>query len=138
MSGELQWTGLRELEDDLRRLPDDLTGEASHIIEAAANGAAAEIKPRYGVKTGNLRDHLEVRETHDGPFSAGYVVINTAKHAGLYESGTQARHTDIGANRGRMPAAHVFIPVAIRKRRQMYEQLKAMVERHGLEVSGDA
>jgi hypothetical protein len=36
-------------------------------------------------------------------FSAGAIVINRAKHAAIFENGTQARHTAIGANRGSMP-----------------------------------
>jgi hypothetical protein len=39
---------------------------------------------------------------------------------------------------GRMPPGNIFIPAVVRRRREMYEQLKAMLTRHGLEVSGNA
>jgi hypothetical protein len=73
-----------------------------------------------------------------GRFSAGAIVKNTAKHAWIFENGTQARHNDLGANRGSMPPGHVFIPAVIKRRRIMYQQLRALLERHGLKVSGDA
>lgn len=139
MSNTLRFDGLAELREELRNLPADLTGEAGHIVEAAANGAAATIKREYPVRTGNLRDHLTVTITSgSGQYSVRGVVQNTAKHAWLFENGSQARHTDIGANRGSMPPGHVFIPNIIRERRRMYDDLKDLLTRHGLVVSGDA
>lgn len=137
MSVTLQWEGLNELRAELRRLPAELTGEASHIVEGSANAAAADIKQAYPVRTGKLRDSVIVTHFEKGQFSAGAIVTNKAKHANLYEVGSQARHTAIGANRGSMPPGHVFVPRVIRRRRQMYEQLKALLVRKGLSVSGD-
>lgn len=134
----LHFDGLAELREALRNLPADMTGEATHLVEGAANGAAAEIKAGYPRRTGHLIAGVTVSSFEHGRFSAGMIVKNTAKHAWLFENGTQARHTDLGANRGSMPPGHVFIPVVIRKRRQMYEQLKDLVARQGLVVSGDA
>lgn len=138
MSVELHWSGLEELRAELRRLPAELTGEASHIVEGAANAAAADIKAAYPVRTGNLRDGLTVTHFDQGRFSAGAIVKNKAKHAYIFEIGTQTRHTAIGANRGSMPPGRVFIPRVIRARRRMYELLKALLVRKGLLVSGDA
>lgn len=129
--------GMDELRQQLRNLPTDLGGEAAHIIEASANAAAATIKAGYPARTGNLRDHVYV--THERTqFGAIGIVKNTAKHAWIFENGTQARHTDLGANRGSMPAGHVFVPAVIRERKRMYEDLKDLVVRHGLEVTDDA
>lgn len=136
-NNRLTFSGLDELRAALRQLPAELTGEASHIVEGAANGAAASIKAGYPSRTGDLRDHVTV-ETMQSGFSTGAVVKNTSKLAYIFENGSQARHTAIGANRGSMPPGHVFIPIVIRKRRQMYEQLKDLLTRHGLQVSGDA
>lgn len=130
--------GLDELRQALRTLPADLTAEASHLIEGVANGAAADIKAAYPVRTGNLRNHLTVTHFERGRFSAGAIVKNTAKHASIFEHGTQARHTAIGAHRGSMPPGHVFVPRMIRARRRMYQGLKDLLSRHGLLVSGDA
>lgn len=137
-SNRLRLDGIDELREALRRLPDALRGEAGHIVEAAANGAAAEIKAKYPVHTGHLRDGVEVRPSEVSHFGAGAIVVNRAKHAFIFENGTQARHNAIGANRGSMPPGHVFVPIVIRKRRQMYEQLKDLLTRHGFQVSGDA
>lgn len=137
-NNRLVFDGLDDLRTQLRDLPSELTGEASHLVEGAANGAATDIKGAYPVRTGNLRDGLTVTHFSGGKFSAGALVKNTAKHSWLFENGSQARHTSIGANRGSMPAGHVFIPIVMRARRQMYEALKLMLVRHGLAVSGDA
>lgn len=131
------FSGLDELRAALRTLPADLTGEASHIVEAHANAAAADIKAGYPGRTGDLRDHVEVTFSTSGT-STGAVIRNTSKHAWLFENGTQARHTAIGANRGSMPPGHVFIPAVVRRRRAMYGQLQDLLERHGLIVSGTA
>jgi hypothetical protein len=56
----------------------------------------------------------------------------------MFENGTQARHTALGASRGAMPPGHVFIPVAAAERRAMYKDLAQVVADEGLEVSGDA
>jgi hypothetical protein len=127
-------------------LPDELKGEARHIVEAAANGAAAEIGAKYSVRTGHLRDGLQVRPSEVSHFGAGAILINRAKHAWLYDNGSQARHYttksgarhDTGAMWGKTPPTHVFVRTVIRKRRQMYEQLKDLLTRNGLQVSGDA
>jgi len=72
-----------------------------------------------------------------GAFSVTAKVQNTAKHAWLFENGTQARHTDLGANRGSMPPGHVFIPIIIRRRRVMFEVLRRVLTEHGLLASGE-
>lgn len=127
---------------ELRKLPADLKGEASGYVTGAANGAAAQVKANYTRgKTGNLIAGVVVEHSDPGPFAAGAVVKSKAKHAWMYENGTQLRHNAKGANRGVMPAAppgRAFIPVMIKARRKMYDQLKGVLERHGLRVSGNA
>jgi len=137
MSNRLVFDGLSELREALRNLPAELAVEASHIVEGAANGAAAAIKRDYPVRTGNLRDHLVVTHVDQGKYSAGALVKNTAKHAALFEIGTQARHTAIGANRGTMPPGHIFVSRVMQARRRMWEDLKDLLVRKGLVASGD-
>jgi hypothetical protein len=140
VSASVKWNGLEELRAQLRQLPAELTGEASHIVEGAANGAAVDLRVAYGahVRSGKLQDKVVVTHRDRGKFSAGAIVKNLARHAWLFENGSQARHTEIGADRGSMPAGHVFIPIVMRARAVMYDQLKALLVRKGLLVSGDA
>jgi hypothetical protein len=139
-NNRLVLNGLAELRDALRKLPYELKADAQHIVEGAANGAAAEVKQNYvRGKTGNLIAGVSVRHSEVGSFGAGAIVINRAKHAWIYENGTQVRHTAKGAYRGVMPPAppgRAFIPVMIKKRRQMYQQLKDLLVRAGLQVTG--
>jgi hypothetical protein len=141
-ANKLTFDGLSELRDALRRLPDELKVEAQHIVAVAANGAAAEIRQKYPARTGNLVNGVSVRPSEVSHFGAGAIVVNRAKHAFIFENGTQARHyfTKSGAKHevGRMPPGHVFVPIVIRKRRQMYDDLKGVLVRNGLQVSGDA
>jgi hypothetical protein len=133
------WEGLAEFKEALRNLTGDLTGEASHLVEAAGNGAAATIKGNYARVSGNLVDGVSVEFSRTG-VSTGAVVKSKSPHAWMYENGTQVRQTATGADRGAMPPAppgRAFIPEMIRVRRRMYEQLADLLKRHGLLVSGD-
>ena len=131
--------GFAELRTALRSLPKELVVEAQRIIEANANGAAATIKAAYPVRSGNLRDGVYVRRSEVSTFAGGAIVVNAAKHAHLYEFGTQVRRVDkTGQNGGAMPPNPTFIPVMQRKRQQMYEQLIELLERNGLTVTGSA
>lgn len=138
MSVTLQWDGLEEYLAEIRQLPDDLTAEASSIVQRAAADHAQDVRGNYQAhrRTGNLANGVRVEARVMGPYGVGMVVKSTAKHAHIFEIGTQARHTDIGANRGSMPPGHAFVPPAIRRRRQMYDELIALVRGRGLEVTG--
>lgn len=138
MSVKLNWDGLADLKDALRRLPEELTSDGSGIVTSTGNEAEREIVSAYPSRTGNLKKGVRVSKVEGGRFGAGVTVKNTAKHANIFENGTQARHNALGANRGSMPPGHVFIPIMSRKRRQMYDELKQMLVEHGLKVSGNA
>lgn len=142
MSNRLTFDGLAELRRELKNLPQEMTGEARHEVEAAANGAASEIKRGYPAISGRLRDGVIVTHLDPGPFGAGAEVKNTAPHAWLYDNGSQARHWISGKSTGRMwghtRPTHHFVRNAIKARKRMYERLKAMIARKGFVVSGDA
>lgn len=138
MSTKFVFDGLSELKKALQTLPDELKAEARGIAETHANRAASAIKGQYPARTGNLKNHVFVTEFDRGRYSTGFVVKNTAKHASIFENGTQVRHNSLGANRGSMPPGHVFVPNIIRERRAMYVDYKAMLVDHGLVVTGDA
>jgi Bacteriophage HK97-gp10, putative tail-component len=137
-SGLLVWDGLAELRAEILKLPEELTGEAAKLVEGAANAAYQDIKAAYPVRTGTLRSRTSVSPLRGtGQFVTGAVVKNTAPHAILFELGTQARHTKIGANRGSMPPGRVFVPRVLKHRRRLTETLKAMVAAHGAVVTGE-
>ena len=136
MADVLTWDGLAAFKESLRTLPRDLAADAGVLVAQAAILTEGEIRQRYGAgKTGKLARGLSVRISRD-TFGASGVVRNTAKHAAIYEFGSQARHTATGANRGAMPPAKFFVPIAMKHRRALYARLVALVERAGGTVSG--
>jgi len=152
---QLRFDGMSELRAQLRNLPETLAGEASHIVEGAANGAAAEIPRNYPIRDtnlhpgprrkspwfppGNLARGVRVTHFERGKVAAGAIVKSAAKHAHLFEFGTRQRRTNKGANRGVMPkapASEAMIPVVIRARKRMYSQLADLLRRVGFQVEG--
>jgi len=132
------WEDLDELKAALRQLPRQLAADGAVIVAATAEAAANEIRDAYPVRTGNLRKGVKVRKVNVSDFGAVAAVVNDAPHAYIFEHGTVARHTDIGADRGSMPPGHVFIPIMERRRREMYMvEFVALLERAGLTVELD-
>lgn len=129
--------GLEALRQALQDLPARLVGDATHRIEAAANGATVRVRTVYGQHrhTGNLQDHVVVTHRHSA-FGAKSVVRSTARHAHLFEYGRQLRYK--GMRGGAQRPRPTFVPIMEADRRKMYEDLKALLEREGLQVTGDA
>src|SRR5580765_4811342 len=130
-----------EFKNTLRKLPAELTEEAGAIIRRHANIAAGQIRAAYpSGGTGNLARGLTVEDTGGKRFGVVVRVKNRAPHAWMYENGTQTRaytgDWKHGKNVGAARPQHTFLPIAIRQRKQMEGELKAMNERHGLTVSG--
>ena len=143
MANKFVWDGLEEFREALRNLPDHLAGQAGNIVRGSANAAAVRVRTNYGLhrRTGDLQKRVVVQESNAGRYGKAVVVKSTARHAHLFEFGTQARHTKAGDYRGIMPPApplHAFIPTIIKERMRMYAQLKDMLVREGLVVSGEA
>ena len=132
----MRWTGLAELQEQLRNLPRELANQAGAIVVGAATDAMSAAV--YPASADALNRSKQVVVVSIGPFGVRAVAKNTHRLAYLYEHGTQARHTEIGANRGAMPAGNVFLPPVIRSRRRMYDQLKQLLVENGFRVSGDA
>lgn len=139
---ELELRGLAELYAALRRLPEELRERGGQIVTENADEAADEIRAGYTAHkhTGNLADHVKVVKVDgaSGKYGAAAIVKSTAKHAYIFENGTQVRKNAKGANRGAMPPGHVFVPIVIRKRRQMYQELQYLLVQAGLDVKGEA
>jgi hypothetical protein len=135
MPATFLWNGLIEARVELEQLPAALTAEATTIVEQVATTLAANIRAAYPARTGRLRGGVYVaRASALGRFNVAVVVRNRNPLAGIFEYGTQARHTKIGANRGSMPPGHVFVPRMQQARVVLVSRLAALVERHGLVV----
>jgi len=133
-----QWTGIQELVDQFATLAQDLTTAAAPEVEAAAQAAKQTIYAGYPTRTGNLKDHLAV-VVHTDATRTEAVVINTSPHAAVFERGSQARHTAIGAYRGSMQANPLFSATLIRARRGLYAgPIPRVLEGMGLQVTGGA
>jgi hypothetical protein len=133
-----QWTGIQELVDQFATLAQDLTTAAAPEVDAAAQAAKQTIYAGYPTRTGDLKNHLAV-VVHTDATRTEAVVINTSPHAAVFERGSQARHTAIGAYRGSMPANPLFSATLIRARRGLYAgPIPQVLEDVGLTVTGHA
>jgi hypothetical protein len=128
MGAKIEMKGLQELRDELRRLPADLTDEATHIVQTHAESAKQEIEAAYPTWTGHLKAGLTISRVQ-ATFTTAAILRNRAKHAYIYEHGSEMRHTDSGAARGRMPPGHVFLPISGRWRALMIWDLIRLVRR---------
>jgi hypothetical protein len=138
------FTGLDELREALRTLPAELAAEAATDVTSAAQAAEAEVRQVYEqhADSGNLAAHLFL-STSTSAFGAGALLRSTAKHAWIFENGSQARHWASGKSTGTMwghtaqPPTHAFVRAAQKYRKQMYDRLRALLERQGLQVTGE-
>jgi len=145
MSASVTWRNLDQFRTTLQQLPDTLSAEALGLLRAAAAATRDEVRAAYPVgETGNLVRGVTVRERKKGRWAGSVQVRSRAHHAWLFEHGTKPRQARFRlgkrmrrpANRGVMPAADIFVRVAIRHRQQLRHALKAVLERAGFEVSG--
>lgn len=138
MSASLKFQGLDELRAALKRLPDELKEDALALVIHSGDEAAATIRSAYEASRviGNLARGVKTQIIPAGRFGAAVAVRSTAKHAFIFENGTQTRKTQLGANRGAMPPGRVFVPIMIRQRRVLHELLVDLVERAGFQVVG--
>lgn len=135
-NNRLKFEGLDDLRLELRRLPKDMRDEAAEIVYDSAENGAKDAISNYPRRSGDLADGVEVQRLEGSSAFAGAIVKNKSKLAFIFENGTQARHSGLGANRGAMPPGHVFVPAMIRARRKMYDRLREMMRRKGLKVIG--
>lgn len=138
MPAKVTHTGLREELLAIESLADDCAGEAMHIVEGAANGAAVDVRTAYGahVVTGNLQDRVIVDDIPHGK-----IVRSASPLAYIFEFGTEARHyvtkNGVTHETGPMPAARIFVTVMVRTKRRMQRDIISMIWRHGAtHVSG--
>lgn len=136
-TARVELVNIASFRDALRRLPAELQQEADAVVEAHALEAARAVQSAYPEgPTGNLKRGVTTEINRSRFFSAG-IVKSRAKHAFIFEKGTQRRQTAKGFNRGAMPEAkesEQAIPKFIRIRARMTRALIDVVRRAGLEV----
>lgn len=154
MSARLTIVGWNELIDGLTKLPAALQLEAEAAVSKAAHATASSVKAAYeqrrsptstrtmkgGIKKArkHLADSVEIETSESGSGVAKATVKVTAPHAHFYEFGTQNRQWEGGKSTGAAEARPTLLPEALRRRRQMVNDLIAIVERTGLTVTRDA
>lgn len=154
MSANFKIDGLNALREALQRLPDQLQADAEDSVREAAEQTASSVRAVYAsrrspletytLKGGvrktrkHLADSVEVRTRGRETGAAWARVEVRAPHAKLFEFGTQNRQWENGKSTGAAPARPTLIPAALRERRQMVNELVAVVERAGLKVTGNA
>lgn len=128
-------SGVLELQDALRRLPDEVVADGDRIVGATADGAAEAIREGYPVgPAGTLKNRVSVSKSA----SRGGMVATVRSAdpiASIFENGTAVRHDALGHNRGRMPPGRVFIPIVETARREMHDELIDLVRTAGFEVT---
>lgn len=143
--------GLDELREALQNLPDQLQAEAERSVMRAADNTASAIKRTYeqarttsgtytlkgGIKKPrkHLADSVEVSSRGKETGAAVARVKVNARHARLFEYGTQHRQWENGKSTGSAPAHPTLIPTSIRNRKQMVDELITIVEKTGLKVT---
>jgi len=136
VSFEIQ--GMRELRAALLALPDEMTVEATAIVQHHAKEAMREIVTDYPEVSGNLKRNVSYDDQSRSNVSARAVIRSKAFHVWMYEHGTKERRTSKGWRRGAAKAARPpqqAVPAAISHRQRMVAALIALVRRAGFEVT---
>lgn len=134
---DVVFTGLDELYAELEQLPGTWKAAATEAARGTAELMARDVRTAYAAQfkmhTGDLVNLIVVEQI--GPLT--FIVVNRAHEAPLLEFGTAMRtlHSS-GASRGRIVARPVWIPMAMKYRRQLLERLKVICEMSGAQVFG--
>ena len=153
MSVAFKIDGLAELRSALLHAPPQIQSKAEAVVRNVVDEAASEMRVRYqkhrtptdwywpGKKRRQKRRHLadNVKVTFRGAATGaaqGRIIVD-APHAHLFEFGTAQRRWKSGKSTGAAPAPpqKIFIPIAVRKRKHMTEELIDVVEGMGLKVT---
>jgi hypothetical protein len=118
------------------QLPSFLAAQAQAALVAEATSVAAAIAGAYPVVSGALAAGMSVR-SQPRKTKARVVIHNKARYALIYDIGWGPRTTKkTKANRGSMPAAHVFIPRVMQARENLVPRIAAIMRAEGLTVTG--
>lgn len=114
---------------------DNVVTEAEAIVTEHVTGAAAQIADAYPSSAMALAAAMTHRVEREG-FHIDAEVVNPHPLAWIYDHGTMARHTETSLSRGAEGPRHIFVPRAYEWARRQYLALSALLERHGLIVTG--
>ena len=133
MSATMEIRGIRDLMEELRKLPAHLAAEGSAQVEAHTKASADKVRDAYPDVSGDLKGGVThtVRKNRDGAMGR---VVSRAPHAFIYETGTASRQTALGYNRGPMPGKKIFIPTMQEERRDLEDDLADILRSVGLQV----
>lgn len=117
--------GLKELQDALTKLPQELQDEAAEVIETRTQVAAARIRGELSKYSQDLAASVEVRKIRN--LSQRVTVKRADAH--LVEYGTASRRTAKGWNRGQMGDDPIVGRTASDERRKMMKELTDIAKR---------
>src|SRR5262245_31087533 len=129
---------MREFLNEMQRLPDDMTADATAIVQSHARDAQREIVTDYPEVSGNLKRNVSSDDQSRSRVSARVVLRSKAKHVWMFENGTRERKTSKGWRRGAAkaaPQAQKAIDAAVNHRSRMIAALIALVRAAGFEVT---
>jgi hypothetical protein len=142
MSATLTFPGLASLKRQIAALPKILTEDGTRVVlraAAALEGAVRADLAGHRV-TGNLLKGIRtVEKSHADLGMVIAQVRSNAHHAHLAERGTAPRMTKkLKQHRGAARGLFTFAKLTPGVRAAMYDDIKRMLERNGLQVTGDA
>lgn len=132
----LAWSGMDEFRAALQQLPAELTSDAGEIVENAIERASFSVRQAY--PPGELRDGVQITMDR-GAYGVLGRLRNASPLSHLWEFGTQERHDLAGSDRGAMfktpgKGRPTFVPIAIRERARMTQELITLVRSAGFTV----
>jgi len=127
--------GVQVQQSKFKQLPSFLAAQAQAALVSLGTTVAAEIGASYPQRSGYLASRMVVK-SQPRKNAARVVIANTAKYALAYEFGSKPRTTKKRGRRGRMPAAHNFVPRVMKAREQLVPRIAAIMRAEGLTVSG--
>jgi len=135
---QLDWIGITRRQ--LEMMPKILAEDATRIAARGIAEAHSRVRIQYVLHrvTGNLLKGLSVKVVSSDPLKVAHKVSSNQFHAHLFEMGTAPRQNKRKANRGAAKPQNVIASIMPPIRAAFYRDIKAMMERYGLQVSGDA
>lgn len=128
--------GVAVQQSKFKQFPSFLAARAQAALVSLATTVAGDIAASYPKRTGQLAAGMVVR-SQPRKNTARVVIANRVRWSAGYEFGSKPRTTKKRkAYRGRMPAAHNFVPRIMKARETMLVRVAAIMRDEGLTVTG--
>lgn len=125
MPNKLVLNGFKELQSELKSLPQDAKRESAPILLRYARTAQSQVVGAYPRVTGELRAGVRIVERVARGVATLFTLVTSAPYAHIFEFGSVHQR----------PRA-TFLPISERERRAGVTAVAAMVESKGLVVRG--